>query len=408
MADTRKTVNVVKGSADEAILRQQYGDSIGYNYTNRNQFVGGDRYETNSMYRDYLGSPTTDAGDLHNYSGVDIVNGYGGAPAYAPARPGLKSAAELAALYGGITYDEDAIRAKFDAASKAEYAALRNEYDATANQFYGQMYGTQNTALDTIRKANASAVATGASRGIQAANELSAILGLEQTNAATATQLASDRNALMDKEQAAYAKNVVDALTTSNTTKQALATLGANLYASDTQFDVGEMNYYAALNQAEKALEGSKYTADSNLTGTKYAADSNLEGAKYSADSTVKAAGISAAATVKAAQEANKAQSSYYDYMQKQAAADDGKTDYQKGMDYLQNQYDKFMADKNYDAAAIWYSKLTGLDYNQALKNIKNSSIVKADLAVAAKTTKPAYEKSIIMNSLYPSLTLTP
>ena len=78
------------------------------------------------------------------------------------------------------------------------------EYEATANKFYEQMYGTQATALDTIRKRNnAAAVATGASRGIQAANELSAILGLQETNTQTASELAQQRNLLADQEGAA-------------------------------------------------------------------------------------------------------------------------------------------------------------------------------------------------------------
>ena len=119
-----------------------------------------------------------------------------GIPSYTPSRPSLRSAEDLASLFGGITYDEAAIRAKFDAATKAEYDLKRKEYEATANKFYEQMYGTQATALDTIRRSNAAAVATGASRGIQAANELSAILGLQETSTQTAPELAQHRNLL--------------------------------------------------------------------------------------------------------------------------------------------------------------------------------------------------------------------
>jgi hypothetical protein len=205
------------------------------------------------------------------------------APSYAPQQTGLRSGADLANTYG-ITYDENAIRSKFDDATKSQYAALNQQYDTTANKFYNQMYATQNTAMDTIRKQNAAAVANGASRGVQAANQLSAVLGLEQTNNQTATQLAADRNLLANQEQAAYAQNAVNAFTTSNQTKQALGNLGANLYASDTQFDVGQMNYYAALNQAAQALQGTQYTADKNLQGVQYGADKNLAGVQYASD----------------------------------------------------------------------------------------------------------------------------
>lgn len=69
------TVNVVKGSADEAILRAQYGDAVKFNYTNANQFAGADRFETNKMYQGLLGNPINNAGDLNNYNGVKLQTG---------------------------------------------------------------------------------------------------------------------------------------------------------------------------------------------------------------------------------------------------------------------------------------------------------------------------------------------
>ena len=243
------------------------------------------------------GMPTSSSSGGGSSSGNMSVS----SPSYTPSRPSLRSIEDLAALYGGITYDEAAIRAKFDAATKAEYDLKRREYEATANRFYEQMYGTQATALDTIRRNNAAAVATGASRGIQAANELSAILGLQETNTQTASELARQRNLLADQEGAAYAKNIVDAMTTSNAVKQALANLAANIYATDTQFDVGAMQYYAALNQAAQALQGTIYTADRNLDASRYAADQNLAGVQYTADKNVEAARVTAKGNVDAA-----------------------------------------------------------------------------------------------------------
>ena len=206
-------------------------------------------------------------------------------------RASLRSAEELAKLYGNITFDEDVIRSKFDQATKAEYARKRKEYEQTEDQFYNRLFGTQSTALDTIRRANASAISSGAAKGMQAANELSAILGLQQESVDDSTKLAQERNLLMDKEAEAYTKNVVDALAKANEIKLALGTLGSNIYAADTQFDVATMQYLAQLDAAAKQLEGigltadaTKYSADRNLEGSKYTADQNLIGSKYTAD----------------------------------------------------------------------------------------------------------------------------
>jgi hypothetical protein len=140
------------------------------------------------------------------------------------------------------------------------------------------------------------------------------------------------------------------------------------------------MNYYAALNQADKALQGSKYTADSNLTGTKYASDANVKAAGISAQATKDAAAISGKYSVQAAKEANAAQSAYYSYMKNQGTGN-VQTDYEKGMTFLQNQYTNFMDKKDYENAAVWYSHLTGMDYKTSLKQIKNSSTVLAGLS---------------------------
>lgn len=202
----------------------------------------------------------------------------------------LKNGNTLADMYG-VTYDADALESKFNAATKAQYDASRREYMNTENAYYNNMYGNQQTALDTIRKNQNAAIATGASRGMQAANELSAILGMQQQGAQGATELTQSRNSLVDKEQAAYKQNAVDAQEQANSLGIQLGTLGSNIYASDTQYDVANLDYYAQLYTAEQNLAGmlaqaeaNKYAADQNLTGTRYTADQNLAGNKYTAD----------------------------------------------------------------------------------------------------------------------------
>ena len=177
----------------------------------------------------------------------------------------------------GINYDAEKIKSTFDTATAAQYKALQNEQDQTANQYYSNQYNNQAMALDTIRKANAQAVATGASKGMQAANELSSVLNLQQQGTTEATNLAAQQNQLYDKEQSAYAQNAVNALSAANAA-------GESVYSADTQFNVGQMQYYSAIEQALKNLEGVKYTADKNLEGTQYNADANYSGNKYTAD----------------------------------------------------------------------------------------------------------------------------
>lgn len=208
---------------------------------------------------------------------------------FTPTKPKLKGLG-LGDLYG-ITYDEDAIRSKFDAATRDEYAVKNKEYAMTENKFYDKLYGTQATALDTIRRNTAQAVATGASRGMQAANELSAILGLTQEGVAGATDLAQQRNLLKDQEAAAYTQNALQALQESNALRQAIGSLDSQNYASDIQYAIGEMDYYARLDQAMKQLQGmemsadaQRYTADQNYAGQIYASDKALIGQKYTAD----------------------------------------------------------------------------------------------------------------------------
>lgn len=212
-------------------------------------------------------------------------------PNWTPTRTPMRDPAEIAKQLG-ITYDYDSIYNKFADATKAQYDVQRKEQQASENKYYSDVYNTQMSALDTIKKSNAEAVATGASRGMQAANELSSILGLQQESVAGATQLAADRATLADKETAALAQNAVDALSQSNSTALSLGNLNANLYASDTQFDVGQMDYYARLDAAIKNLMGMQEQANAN----RYGADKNLEGAKYTADKNYAAALAAAAA----------------------------------------------------------------------------------------------------------------
>ena len=115
-----------------------------------------------------------------------------------------------------------------------------------------------------------------------AAQQLAAILGLQQESVGAATDLANQRNELAAKEAAAYSANANTALNTSNTLKQAIQNADLTKYGYDTQNYVGELDYNAALRatiaeiiQSQNAAAATMYNADRNLDGTRYAADAN-------------------------------------------------------------------------------------------------------------------------------------
>lgn len=117
------------------------------------------------------------------------------------------------------------LQKKFDAVTEAEYDKQRTELQNTENKFYNKLYDTQQTTMDTIRQNNASAVATGASKGIQAANELSALLGLQQESVEGATDIANQATTIAQDETQAMLENVLNAETQAQAANQTLANI---------------------------------------------------------------------------------------------------------------------------------------------------------------------------------------
>ena len=128
--------------------------------------------------------------------------------------------------YAQQQVDEQALLDKFNAATIAQFNLQREQNRQAENQFYNQMYNTQQTAMDTIRQANAAAVSTGASRGVQAAQELSALLGLQQESVASATELANANRQTAQEETAAVLENVLNAYQQAQQERQNLITAG--------------------------------------------------------------------------------------------------------------------------------------------------------------------------------------
>lgn len=137
--------------------------------------------------------------------------------------------------------DEQALLDKFNAATTAQFNLQREQNRQAENQFYNQMYNTQQTAMDTIRQSNAAAVSTGASRGVQAAQELSALLGLQQESVASATELANTNRQTAQEETAAVLENVLNAYQQAEQQRQNLVTAAIQAESVDVTRDANEV-----------------------------------------------------------------------------------------------------------------------------------------------------------------------
>ena len=173
----------------------------------------------------------------------------------------LKSTEDFLTEVGVTPVKAEDLQKKFDAVTKAEYDKQRTELQNTENKFYNKLYDTQQTTMDTIRQNNAAAVATGASRGVQAANELSALLGLQQESVEGATDIANQATTLAQDEAQAMLENVLNAETQAREANQNLA----NILMQRESVGVEQQNANTAAIQALGTLEA-QARADGNTT----------------------------------------------------------------------------------------------------------------------------------------------
>ena len=178
--------------------------------------------------------------------------------------PTMRSAAELAAQYG-ITYDRQAIENILTNAAQTEYATKELGQKQAERTYNQGLAGTQNTLLDTLRQQQTQAVMSGANKGMQAANALSAILGVSQESVQGATELAQAR-ALMANE---YAANLAgakkDALTQANAAATDLLAKAATIYGYDTTKYGEQMQYNANVNTSNANYGAQKYASNASM-----------------------------------------------------------------------------------------------------------------------------------------------
>lgn len=145
-----------------------------------------------------------------NISGV-ALNPYFNSTTRDVTNPTLSTGSSIADRLG-ITYDFDEIRKIFEDAAAAGINLNQEIYDNAVKKYQETMAMQSATMLDALRKANAGSLTDGASRGVAAANELSAILGMTQQGADAASELAQQGLLLGSESNAAMQQAIKDAL----------------------------------------------------------------------------------------------------------------------------------------------------------------------------------------------------
>ena len=195
----------------------------------------------------------------------DILNNY----QRTPGRKASDIASEL-----GLDYNAENIKNMFSNSVEKNYEASAIEQEQAENAFYDNARTTQQTAMDTIRRNNNAAVATGASRGMQAANELAAILGLQQENTKGATQLALDQQKFSAEKAAALAASEQQAYQYYNQLGLSLNEQAISEDANATQFDAAKLG---ALGQYGGAVDSADIQAKATIEAAKQQATATRE-----------------------------------------------------------------------------------------------------------------------------------
>jgi hypothetical protein len=221
----------------------------------------------------------------------NVSNGYT-QPAYTSVvNPSIRSADALNSQLG----------TDFTYATQAAYATdLAGKQDAQRG-YYANMAKAQDTAVDTMRQQYGSAIASGASKGMQAANTLSAILGMTQQSAEQATQLAADRQALGAQYGAKVKQDAKDSLSYANDMANTIAGLSHQFYNDDIQRKTAELSYNQGINTDNAGYQANKYTADANLASNLANAGAGVYNNNQSAIASIQAAIEQAKATKYAA-----------------------------------------------------------------------------------------------------------
>ena len=175
-------------------------------------------------------------------------------------------------------YTVDQLVQLFGPGVEASYNTLENEAKRTLGAFDQGIFQIGNNNIEAVKRMHGTAATGAASQAAAGAQALSALMNTFMDAAPVFTEMNQEMQGLSAKKAEAMANLVPTAVQVKNTQDSNFANLFNSLYAADTQFGVGALDYL-----------GNKYNADKNLEGNKYASDKNLEGTIQQALANIKA-----------------------------------------------------------------------------------------------------------------------
>ena len=184
---------------------------------------------------------------------------------YAPTRlnvapPTLRNASAIDNLLGtNINRSRQSILDELLANINAAYAASMDEQNNNERAYIQALANVSDTALDTMRNQYAGDTAVGANRGMQAANALSAILGMQGNSIEGVNDLFGNRSTLLNQKATDTANAATEATNLYATLQQYLADYAKSLYETDSTNHTTELAswnaYIDALMSAIPQLE---------------------------------------------------------------------------------------------------------------------------------------------------------
>lgn len=174
------------------------------------------------------------------------------------SKPWTEESARLSDLTKryGLSYSPAEIQQMGDVFRQGYEDQATSAFRQAQSTYYGQMRGVQNTLQDTLRRNRANAIATGASRGVDAANELSAMMNLTSEAAQGSQQLGTD-----------YGNNMAQA-------RVQAEQLASQLKQSEQQ---NAANVLGQEISADYAAAAQRYAADVDAATQRYNADRQAE-----------------------------------------------------------------------------------------------------------------------------------
>ena len=167
--------------------------------------------------------------------------------AYAPQRlnvapPQLKTASAVDQLLGtNFNRSRQSIFDELASVINTAYATSMNEQRDNERAYLQALANVSDTATDTMRNQYAADAAMGANMGMQAANALSAILGMQNNSMTGLNDLFGNRSTLVNQKANDLAGASKDATDLYNTLQQYLADFSKSLYETDSTIYTTEL-----------------------------------------------------------------------------------------------------------------------------------------------------------------------